>query len=303
MNPFPTAVRRGDARPAAADAFGGLLKYGYAPFMLIGLNGVALLAVKHDASQALPPMLFFAIGLSFGAERLLPYRAEWNHSHGDRPRDTLHAIVNELANALSVAALPLVAGHLRVTDVWPRALPLWLQVLLAVLLFDAGITLTHWLSHRVAWLWRFHAVHHSVKRMYGLNGLMKHPVHQAVEMLGGTTLLVLFGLSGDVATALAFATAIQLLLQHSNVAYDVGPLRHVLALNEGHRFHHLKWAGVGDVNFGLFTLLWDHLLGTYAFDPGRAFTSDDVGLAAAPEYPVTYGAQLVAPFRRRLTAG
>ncbi|MFI6713220.1 sterol desaturase family protein [Nonomuraea sp. NPDC050478] len=46
-----------------------------------------------------------------------------------------------------------------------------------------------------------------------------------------------------------------------------------LALNEGHRFHHLKEAGVGDVNLGLFTLVWDHLLGTFSYDPARRFAS------------------------------
>jgi len=87
------------------------------------------------------------------------------------------------------------------------------------------------------------------------------------------------------------------LLQHSNVAYQAGPLRNVLALNEAHRFHHLKWAGIGDVNFGLFTLLWDHLLGTHSFDASRRFTSDDLGMAARPGYPRDYLGQLTEPFR------
>ena len=52
-------------------------------------------------------------------------------------------------------------------------------------------------------------------------------------------------------------------MQHSNVAYRVGPLRSALAPNECHRFHHLKWPGVGDVNFGMFTLLWDRLYGRF----------------------------------------
>ena len=96
---------------------------------------------------------------------------------------------------------------------------------------------------------------------------------------------------------LAFATGIQLLLQHSNADYTVGPLRYVLSLNEGHRFHHLKWAGVGDVNFGLFTLIWDHMLGTFSYDPERRFTSDDLGIAKEPDFPSGYLAQLREPFR------
>ena len=72
----------------------------------------------------------------------------------------------------------------------------------------------------------------------------------------------------------------------------------MLALNQVHRFHHLKWAGIGDVNFGLFTTLWDRMLGTSVWDPARVFTSDDIGIGAEPDFPVAYRAQLVKPFRR-----
>jgi sterol desaturase/sphingolipid hydroxylase (fatty acid hydroxylase superfamily) len=101
-----------------------------------------------------------------------------------------------------------------------------------------------------------------------------------------------------VATALVFTVGVQLLLQHSNVDHAVGPLRHVLALNVVHRFHHYRWAGIGDVNFGLFTNLWDRLLGTSSWDPHKRFTSADLGIAKRPDFPARYWAQLAEPFRR-----
>ncbi|MFF5204661.1 sterol desaturase family protein [Streptosporangium sp. NPDC000396] len=125
----------------------------------------------------------------------------------------------------------------------------------------------------------------------------KHPLHQTLETSAGFAPLLLAGLPTDVATAAAVAAAVQLLLQHSNADYRIGALKYVLALNEGHRFHHLKWAGIGDVNFGLFTLIWDHLLGTFSYDPARRFTSDDLGMAAKPHYPTAYLAQLAEPFK------
>jgi len=176
-------------------------------------------------------------------------------------------------------------------------MPIAVQVIGAVLVADLGITVAHIASHHVGVLWRFHAVHHSVTRAYGFNGLMKHPVSQLFETTVGVLPLLLLGVPANVASALAVCVAIQLLLQHSNVDYRVGPLRVVLSLNEGHRFHHLKWAGVGDVNFGLFTLLWDHLFGTFSFDPARRFSSADLGMAAKPDYPVPWSAQMVEPFR------
>ncbi|WP_280181284.1 sterol desaturase family protein [Nocardia farcinica] len=276
-----------------------LVRYGYVPVMLVGINGAGIaLAAAGAAKLWLVALLAAAVALSFAAERVLPYRPAWNRSHGDAGRDTVHTVVNETLVLGSVAAIPALAALLPGTGIWPHSWPFVIQVLVAILIADLGITLAHYASHHIGVLWRFHAVHHSVTRCYGLNGLMKHPLHQTIEMIAGVTPLLLAGIPVPVAAALALAVAVQLLLQHSNADYRVGPLKHVLALNEGHRFHHLKWAGVGDVNFGLFTLIWDHLLSTYSYDPRRRFTSDDLGMAAKPDYPVGYLAQLAEPFRK-----
>jgi len=275
-----------------------LTRYTYAPFMLLGINGGAVALAAVGASKLwLLALLAGAVVCSFAAERTIPYDDGWNDFQEDSLRDAIHAFVNETLILLSVAALPLLAAVMPIHGWWPKEPPFWAQVLIAVLLADFGITTIHLASHKFGWMWRFHAVHHSVKRFYGFNGLMKHPVHQTMEMSAGVLPLLIIGLPVEVASALAICVAVQLLLQHSNATYYVGPLRALLALNEGHRFHHLKWAGIGDVNFGLFTLLWDHLFGTYSYEPHRVFVSDDLGMAAKPDYPVAYLPQLAYPFR------
>lgn len=276
-----------------------LIRYGYAPFMLLGINGVGIAVAAGGAHKAwLIALLGVAVAVSFTAERVLPYQVSWNASHGDTGRDTVHGFVNETLILASVAAIPALAALIPGDGIWPHGWPFVMQVLIAVLVADLGITLAHYASHKIGILWRFHAVHHSVTRFYGLNGLMKHPLHQTIEMTAGVTPLLLAGIPVPVAAALSLAVAVQLLLQHSNADYHIGPLKHVLALNEGHRFHHLKWAGIGDVNFGLFTLIWDHLLRTHSYDPARRFTSTDLGMAAKPDYPTGYLAQLAEPFTR-----
>ena len=181
--------------------------------------------------------------------------------------------------------------------VWPTQWPFALQVLVAIIAADLGITLVHYASHRIGWLWRLHAVHHSVTRMYGFNGLMKHPLHQAAEAVGGVLPLLLLGMPMPVAAVLAFAIAIQLLLQHSNVDMRPGVLGRMMAWAPLHRFHHIRYGTAGDVNFGLFFTVWDHLLGT-AFDaPGYRLRQRDLGIGTQPDYPQAYSAQLLAPFR------
>lgn len=260
--------------------------------------GVWLSASKDGPEGLLLLLGALAIAVSFAAERAAPYRPEWNRSSGDRGRDIAHAVVNETLGFASLALLPLLDGRLTVVDAWPSSWPFALQVLFAVLVADLGITVTHRISHRVGWLWRLHAVHHSVTRFYGFNGLLKHPLHQAVELAAGVTPLVLIGLPENVAGALALCVVIQLLLQHSNVAYAVGPARRWLALNHAHRFHHVNSAGEGDVNFGLFTTIWDRwLLGTYRWEPHTTFSSEDLGVAGRADYPTRYLDQLREPFR------
>lgn len=294
----------GGAGPGCSWGSGWWARAGYAPFLLLGVNGAGLALAASDAPKIwLLGLLLFAITVSFLAERVVPYQDSWNASHGDLGRDTAHTVVNESLILVSVGVIPLLAAIVPGDGIWPGGWPFVVQVLIAILVADLGITLTHYASHKIGLLWRFHAVHHSVTRCYGLNGLMKHPVHQTLEMAVGVTPLLLLGMPVPVAAALSLAVAVQLLLQHSNVDYRVGPARYVLALNEGHRFHHLKWAGVGDVNFGLFTLLWDHLLGTFSYDPDRRFTSADLGMAAKPDYPVGYLAQLAEPFRPQSARG
>ncbi|WP_263143382.1 sterol desaturase family protein [Pseudomonas sp. RIT-PI-AD] len=275
-----------------------LFRYLYAPAFAFVFLGLAfwLVALAGFSSVWLIPLLMLALATSFGAERALPYEQDWNNAQGDVGSDVLHAAINEALNLLSVAAIPLAAARLPWSGLWPTHWPVGLQMLLAILMADLGITLMHYLSHRVPLLWRLHAVHHSRRRLYGLNGLMKHPLHQALEAVAGTLPLLLLGMPQAIAALLAFAVALQLMLQHSNVDMRLGGLRHIFAWAPVHRFHHLRYGRAGDVNFGLFFTGWDRLLGTAFHRPDYRVDGADLGIGSQPDYPQAYLAQLREPF-------
>lgn len=153
-----------------------LARYSYVPFMLLGLNGAGVALIVAGAPKYwLQAVLAVAIAMSFGVERTIPYERSWNHEQGDSAQDRIHVAVNETLVLASVAAIPLLAAIVRAPGIWPSNWQFVLQVLAAILIADLGLTLVHLASHKIATLWRFHAVHHSVTRFYGLNGLMKHP--------------------------------------------------------------------------------------------------------------------------------
>lgn len=269
----------------------------YAPCFFFGFIGLGVCLIQRGAAIGwLMPLLGAAILLSFACEAWYPFKPAWQSPGEEGGRDRLHALVNETLNVLAIAGIPLLAGWLPYDGPWPGHWPLWAQLLLAIPLADLGITLVHYASHRSALLWRLHAVHHSVTRLYGFNGLMKHPLHQLTEALGGVLPLILLGIGQQAAALLAFSISIQLLLQHSNVDMRIGVLRHVFAWAPVHRLHHLRYGRAGDVNFALFLPLWDRLLGTGLHLPQYRLADDDMGIGDRPDYPQGYLAQLREPF-------
>lgn len=87
----------------------------YGPVFWTGAIGLAawLVGYRHASLWVLPPLLLLALGVSFLAERYLPYDASWNRDHGDSRRDILHALVNEALYLAGLAVFPALAGHLQ----------------------------------------------------------------------------------------------------------------------------------------------------------------------------------------------
>lgn len=280
-----------------------LVRWGYVPLMLIGVNSLAFYIVfTHSSSVsgaiALGVLMAVALILSYSAERILPYLPAWNQGRGDTLRDITHFGVNESLSLGPTLIAPLFAAATTPSPeaaLWPLAWPLGLQLVFALLVFDLGQTLFHWASHVWPPLWRFHAVHHEVQRMYGLNGILKHPLYQVLASVASMAPLLALGMPKSFSLAIAFSSFVQLLIQHANVDYRTGIFRRVFATAEVHRFHHLRGKR-GDVNFALFFSFFDHLLGN-AYDSPLRLSSDQIGLDDR-SYPKNWLGQMGAPFRR-----
>ena len=278
-----------------------VVRYGYVPFMIIGLNGAAVYAIANGHSYLwLPVLLAVAFATAFLAERIRPVHEEWNHGHGDDPANIWHTIVYESTSAIGVLTIPFVAWALQIKPgtligLWPREWPVLAQLAIAIVITDFTFTMVHYFSHRYSWLWRLHAVHHGVSRLYGFNGLVRHPLHQALDMAVGTAPMALAGMPVHVAALLGFVISIQLIVQHSNVDAALGPFRNHLSIGRIHHLHHVNWGKEGDVNFGLFSTIWDRMLGTFVPEPARPIGPRDLGIDEVPDFPTSYRAHLAFP--------
>jgi sterol desaturase/sphingolipid hydroxylase (fatty acid hydroxylase superfamily) len=276
-----------------------VVRYGYAPFMMFGLTGAAYWVVAYGHSYFwLAPLLALAYATAFAAERIAPFFDEWNDNdaHGDTPTNVLHVLAYEMSSINGVLLIPVICWLFPFQGLWPTQWPMWTQVLVAFVVADFAFMMMHYLSHRYAPLWRLHSVHHGVGRLYGLNGVIRHPLHQVIDMIIGNMPLVIMGMPVPVAVVLGFLISVTLIVQHSNVDARLGPLASHLSIGRVHHLHHVNWGTEGDCNFGLLLTVWDKMLGTFNATPPRPITANDLGVDELPHFPKGFVDQLVLPF-------
>ncbi len=270
----------------------------YFPVMVVIFIGSEIVIAENGLGFHYTLLLMaLALFVSFSVERIIPHKPSWNKSKGDLKRDIYHFWFNEVMIYASIFTLPFLSMFALFPEVWPTHWSFTFQLILAVVILDIGSTLFHYLCHKNSFLWRFHAVHHAPTRLYGLNGIMKHPVFQAIDGVFALAPLIIIGIPQNVAFALVFSIFTQLLIQHTNADIKTGWFRALFATAELHRFHHLK-GRAGDVNFALFFSIWDRLLGTAFFQHRKPLADDEIGIGNT-DYPNDYWSQIKKTFESK----
>lgn len=277
--------------------------------MMLGLTSVAYWIVQSAPTFWfyfwLAPLIAVAYGTAFFAEKIAPFYDDWTRhdGHGDTKTNLTHTLVYEISNINGLLSIPVICWLFPYQGFWPTDWPLWAQLIVAYLVSDLAFMVMHYLSHRYGPLWRLHAVHHGVGRLYGFNGVVRHPLHQSIDMIVANMPLAIIGLGHDVGLLLGFLVTVTLIVQHSNVDARLGPLQGHLSIGRIHHLHHVNWGTEGDCNFGLLLTVWDKMLGTYKEKPSRPITAKDMGVDELPNFPKGYIDQLMLPFVYKPGAG
>ncbi len=180
---------------------------------------------------------------------------------------------------------------------WIRELPIWIQIPVAVLLGDFIIYWGHRLSHRVAFLWRFHRVHHTAERLDWLAAYREHPLDNLYTRFLENVPVVLLGFSLESAAGLVAFRGVWGLFIHSNVQLPLGPLRFVLGSPQLHHWHHDPEIGARH-NFANLMPIMDLIFGTYYGPQGRSPTVYGTGEGEPPSEH-GYVSQLIRPLLPR----
>lgn len=334
---FPELLTSRDFRAAYTEEFArGLLLVGLVLSFLLGtlavlrrrsvrvaLTGVCLAAVAvflGGATIELDPirqtpfslgMDWFVISLFFSAlvfipiERMLavrpmsPLRSEWGTDLGYF--FVSHVLVQFILIAVTasttfVASLVLFPG----TKLWVQSLPVWAQFLLAVFLADLFQAGLHRLYHRVPFLWRFHAVHHSSRNMDWLAGSRVHFVEIILTRSAVLLPLVVLGFSQPAVNAYVILVGIQAVLAHANLNINFGWLEYLLVTPRYHHWHHARHPDYVDVNYAIHLPLVDMLMGTFKRPPSGVWP-EEYGVLKLETVPRGLLAQAFMPLRSRKT--
>jgi len=160
---------------------------------------------------------------------------------------------------------------------WPTDMPWWLRLALGLVVAEIGFYWGHRLMHQQAWLWRFHAIHHSAEQMDWLVNTRAHPIDLVFTRACGYLPLYLLGLAqagGDKLDTLPLLVSLVGSLWgyviHANVRWRWPWLEGWIATPAFHHWHHERLGADprGQNYAGL--LPWvDKLFGSYRVEPGR----------------------------------
>ena len=216
--------------------------------------------------------IYLSLALTLAVlERVLPFEREWSRSDGQVSHDAVFTLIGSglpgaLAQALVLAATVGVGQWITQHaggSLWPQDWPIAAQIALVVLVADFGAYWGHRSFHNVAWLWPFHAVHHSVERLWWLNTGRIHPVDSAMMIVYSMPLLFLLDVPEVMVVWLGVFTTFVGMLSHCNVDMRCGALDWVFNTPGVHRWHHSRVVREGNNNFGEMTMVWDVLFGTH----------------------------------------
>ena len=273
--------------------------------ILLGGSGIEVKEFEQSIfSISLDWMLLEILVLSLifiPIEMFLPKRSEQTKFHPEWKTDLIYLFKAQLLVQYTAVAVKLPA-ELFFSDIGMEQLqnlvshlPFLLQLFLAMFVADLFQYLIHRLFHANSFLWRFHAVHHSIKYVDWISGSRLHVVDIFVTRSFSYIPLYVLGFSNDVFYVYVVIVAIQAVLAHANTRIPFGPLKYLLVTPQYHQWHHSKDKKIYDKNFAIHFPFIDKIFGTY-YLPEENW-AEEMGLENE-KFPKGYFRQFIYPFHR-----
>lgn len=237
-------------------------------------------------------------------ELIIPYRKEWLPNRKEVKTDLVFMFLVQILLPYLMSILTVIwlvdfveSIGWNISGLWPHNLPTWIQMLLMMFTADFFRYWQHRWAHTWTPLWKIHAVHHSVQKLYWVNVGRFHPLDKAVQFVCDALPFIVLGVSKEVMALYFVVYSIKGFFQHSNVDVKLGWFNYLISGPELHRWHHSRVIKESNNNYGNNVIVWDILFGTYFLPKDREVS--DLGLLNR-NYPMAFLAQLKAPFIKDL---
>ncbi len=225
-------------------------------------------------------------------EFLMPRRPlEHSKSHRWFTNISIVAFNSLVIRLMGLFVIPLIAVS---TAFWTEAnswgllhlvdLPIWLEILIAVVLLDLAIYGQHVASHKFSMLWLFHRMHHADVDFDVTTGARFHPVEIALSMLYKIVLVLILGPSPEAVVIFEVLLNGTAMFNHANFKLPLAVdrvVRQVFVTPDMHRVHHSIILRETDSNYGFSLSIWDRIFSTYNDQPEKGHDDMTIGL---PDY-------------------
>ncbi len=291
--------------PMEPSAFRKIFEVTIFPLVMTGSIWACLALIDGGINAAIAAGVVQVVVYTLVAscERVIPLHASWLHSEGDIQVDAAHAVtafaVGGLTSPLILAAGIAGAGWLSANlglEFWPHSWPMVAQILLSVVVVEAFHYWLHRLQHTSDILWRIHATHHAVPRLYWLNANRFHFLDTLTLGVTGFVPLIALGAPLEMIALWSIFSAVHGVFQHANLPLRLGPLNWVFSMAELHRWHHSPRVEEANHNYGQNIILYDILFGTRYLPKDRE-PPEQLGIESMPNFPMTWWQQVLSPFR------
>jgi sterol desaturase/sphingolipid hydroxylase (fatty acid hydroxylase superfamily) len=223
---------------------------------------------------------FFRVVLSLGVlaglvllERKRPLRRERESKLRRNSRNlivaSLGALTVHLLEAPVIWPLAHVVERKRFGLLKRLGLPRPLEIIVSVVLMDYTLYLWHVLTHRIPFLWRFHAVHHVDLDLDASTALRFHFGELAVSVPYRAAQVVLLGVDAEALTYWQMFLSLSILFHHSNVYLPrrlESALSWLLVTPRMHGIHHSNEPAEANANWSSGLACWDRIHRTFRLD-------------------------------------
>lgn len=160
-------------------------------------------------------------------------------------------------------------------------LPVMVNIVITIIVFDVFIYGQHVLFHKVNLFWSMHRVHHTDLEYDVTTGIRFHPAEIVISMLIKMLGILILGPAVIAIVIYEIVLSSASIFTHGNLRlpYNTdGLIRKIFITPDMHRIHHSVYRQETDSNYGSLFSCWDRLFKTYTDQPRDGQLDMTIGL-------------------------